>query len=315
MDEIPSDSTVEWLKRSLVYLSDQPRDASCLANAILFELPMCLKMTDMGMFKFVLTFESQEEAHSVSQEYRDVLSYWFYAVNPWDDLDACEMRRVWLELYGIPGHAWAWENIQNIVQCWGDLVCVDSTTREVKTFSVARALVDTKCMSAISGQVLLQVQQKGYRVFIQKAKAPICSYNNKQKHDQDDREATPNYQSTDEEDGYYRDLDVNNEGVEQSGQDDGSERILETCHKGNQNPLEPNSVFWNDEKCVGNVAQIFTSRTLLDSTLGKENQILKVGGCIKEPTFNYGNLDSEATIVNSQCEQSHANGNQLGNST
>ncbi|KAJ8432947.1 hypothetical protein Cgig2_020577 [Carnegiea gigantea] len=194
VDGALSVSTVEWLKKSLVCHSDHPRDASCLANAILFELPMCLKATDMGMFKFILTFESQEEALSVLQEYRDILSYRFRVVNPWDDLE-----------------------------------------------------------------VLLQVQGKGFRVFIQEAKASVCLGKIKQTHDQAVKKSTPSYQSSDEEDDHYLSPEVNCEEVEQPSQIDDSERILDSYQQGKEFQKSPNEISDSreEEHCLGDATQNF----------------------------------------------------------
>lgn len=104
-----------------------------------------------------------EKAISAMEEYKEVLSIWFRNIRPWEETEVCETRRLWIEILGIPGQAWSWENVKKIANCWGELVCTDTPTEKVSSFSMARALIDTTSMSPIEGQVLLYHQRFGFQ--------------------------------------------------------------------------------------------------------------------------------------------------------
>lgn len=46
----------EWLNRSLVCTSDEPRDLATLASAIINDFGQCMKIYALSSFKFILTF-------------------------------------------------------------------------------------------------------------------------------------------------------------------------------------------------------------------------------------------------------------------
>jgi len=52
------------------------------------------------------------------------LDQWFIDLKKWDKYEVCEMRRVWLEIFGLPRHGRSRENFKNIGELWGSFVCL-----------------------------------------------------------------------------------------------------------------------------------------------------------------------------------------------
>jgi len=73
----------------------------------------------------------------------------------WSEDKSCQTRHIWIDTIGIPPHAWKTENIQNIIEIWGDLVGMEMSTSEAKSFVVPRALIDTMQMAKIDDETIL----------------------------------------------------------------------------------------------------------------------------------------------------------------
>ena len=104
---------VEWLKRSLVCTSEEPRDLGALASVLISGFGECTKICSLSSFKFILTFPSVAKMEEVLDKHEE-LDLWFVNIKKWDQNDYCETRRVWLEIFGVPRHGWKWENFKKI---------------------------------------------------------------------------------------------------------------------------------------------------------------------------------------------------------
>jgi len=92
---------VEWLKRSIVCTSHEPRDIQTLSSVG----SLRLKIYSISKFKFLLTFSNEEQMEEVLPNHQE-LNQWFVEFQRWNKYEHCETRRVWLEIFGIPPHGW-----------------------------------------------------------------------------------------------------------------------------------------------------------------------------------------------------------------
>lgn len=96
-----SEEKLNWLRRSLICEFEVPRDLGMIETALHSELPIYTKIYDLGQYKFILTFQNEEEMEEVFQNHRE-LDQWFSSVRKWNTSAVCETRRTWIEVLDPP---------------------------------------------------------------------------------------------------------------------------------------------------------------------------------------------------------------------
>ena len=117
-------SFMEWLSRSIICVSNEPRDLEMLSKLLVKD--DFSKLYALSKFKFILTFGTivQMEASLKNHEELDKC---FHDVKRWDIYEVCDTRRVWIEVFGVPPHGWTQQNFESIASIWGKLVCLESS--------------------------------------------------------------------------------------------------------------------------------------------------------------------------------------------
>ena len=85
---------LEWLKRSLLCISDEPKDIDKLISTISNTFPDEILVRDLGKFKFLLTLESKESKERLKNEEFERLKQWFSSTSNWAEEDVCHTRRL-----------------------------------------------------------------------------------------------------------------------------------------------------------------------------------------------------------------------------
>jgi len=111
-----AEENLEWLERSLTCISDLPRDVDALRIEIQDAFPDKILVRDLGKFKFLLTVESKEMKEKLKIEGEECLKQWFSSFSDWVEEDACQTRKLWLELVGVPIHIWSDQDIKRIAE-------------------------------------------------------------------------------------------------------------------------------------------------------------------------------------------------------
>jgi len=161
---------LEWLDRSLLCISDAPRDIDKIKTMICNTFPEVILVRDLGKFKFLLTMDSKESKERLKNEETDRLKQWFSLINDWAEEDVCQTRRLWLEIVGVPIQIWSEQNIRKIAENWGDVVFVDKSTAAQESFASAKVVIDTLSVNPIEDEAIIQVEGKGFRVSVFEAK-------------------------------------------------------------------------------------------------------------------------------------------------
>ena len=131
---------MEWLKRSIVCESEEPRDLEILSKALVKD--ECSKICALSKFKFILTYHTVEQMEE-SLKNPEKLVQWFHNVKKWDIYEVCETRRVWIEVFGVPPHGWTLQNFKNIASAWGKMVCLETPIQDTISFESMKILIDT----------------------------------------------------------------------------------------------------------------------------------------------------------------------------
>ncbi|MED6110349.1 hypothetical protein PIB30_041995 [Stylosanthes scabra] len=133
----------EMLSRSLLGLSVEPINFLDVEERLLTAWDGLgrIQCRDVGPFRCLLTFESKAIRNEAVTN--QVLMYIFDEVkHHWGPVWSLS-RRVWVEVMGLSTFAWSEETFRRIALLWGKYVYADNRTEEMKSFTVARFLMDS----------------------------------------------------------------------------------------------------------------------------------------------------------------------------
>jgi len=167
---------LEWLGRSLTCCSEAPRDTESLRREINEAFQEQIVVRDLGHHKFLITMDSKETKDRLKIEGKVRLEQWFYSFSDWVESDVCQTRRTWLEIVGLPIQFWSEVNIRSIATNWGDVVMVDKESSTLESLASAKVLIDTLSMYQIEEEAIIQVEGKGFKVFVFEAKTDFTIF-------------------------------------------------------------------------------------------------------------------------------------------
>ena len=128
----------------------------------------------MEAHKTLVTFDSKESMDEALSTRRELLlTNHFKDVRQWSENEWCQMRRTWIECYGIPAHAWNKESIQKIGEVWGKVVCLNKNTEDGRSISVTRTLIDTCVSQFIHEWIYLSSGGKGYDIYVKEIRKEV----------------------------------------------------------------------------------------------------------------------------------------------
>ncbi|KAJ8446314.1 hypothetical protein Cgig2_005845 [Carnegiea gigantea] len=137
----------EWLNRSLVCTTEEPRDIATLASAVNDGFGLCSKICALSSFQFILTFPT---IHQMEESLTNIgeLDQWFSDIKKWSSTyDSCETRKVWLEVFGP--HLMDGKSIYRI-----------------DSFESMKLMIVTNVFKRIDHDMLLTLGDEGYRLMI-----------------------------------------------------------------------------------------------------------------------------------------------------
>ncbi|KAJ8429203.1 hypothetical protein Cgig2_032989 [Carnegiea gigantea] len=152
----------EWLARSLVCTTEEPRDLATLASVIDSGFGLCSKICALSSLKFILTFPTMAQMEESLNNHEE-LDIWFNNIKRWSIDDSCETRRVWVEVFGVPPCGWCWENFDKIASLWGRLITLGKAISRTDSFEPMKMLIVTDVFNRIDQDVILNLRDGGYR--------------------------------------------------------------------------------------------------------------------------------------------------------
>ncbi|KAL1368623.1 hypothetical protein AAHE18_02G135400 [Arachis hypogaea] len=120
----------------------------------------------MGAYKALLTFDSVLNAEEAYTFKMNSLLQLFHRVWRWDESEKSETRRVWLECFAVPLHAWSVDTFRIIGNQWGEVVGYDEATKSCQSFSVGRIQIDTCVLDVINEWVHITIGISGFDVLV-----------------------------------------------------------------------------------------------------------------------------------------------------
>ncbi|KAK7268348.1 hypothetical protein RIF29_21046 [Crotalaria pallida] len=130
-----------WLNRSLIVETKKPFNRKDLLLLMVNPWPTICMIRDLGSFKFIVTFRSYDDREeALKKDYEEAMVNYIRRVRKWTPDVICERRRVWLEIFGIPPHAWNKENFEHITDRIGTIVELDPDTEEGLSMESAKII-------------------------------------------------------------------------------------------------------------------------------------------------------------------------------
>ena len=146
----------EWLRRSLVCTSPEPRDLATLSSVVMHGFDLCAKLRALSSLKYLLTFPIEDRMHEALSQ-QDELHQWFTEIKRWGPEEYCDSRKVWIVILGVPPHGWCWENFKQIAELWGNFICLGKSASIIDSFESMRVLIANKTFQRIDSEILLQL--------------------------------------------------------------------------------------------------------------------------------------------------------------
>lgn len=115
---------------------------------------------------WVLDPDTVEESNNILNEDKDWLELCFTSVRRWKETDLNGRKRVWVNVYGVPLHAWCDQMFRRIGNKLGKVIEIDSTTSSRSVLSKGRIMVDTPYFETICRVFKFQIWQKTFEIHV-----------------------------------------------------------------------------------------------------------------------------------------------------
>ena len=161
-----SKERVSWLERSVIGEISSPIYREEVQKAIGQIGVEVENILSMGMYKFLITFNSKKEAENAANQKQNGLWSFFEEITLWSPEETCQTRRVWIECWGLPIHGWSETNLSKIGEVWGKVVKVDM---DMEDLSYARVLVDIALFPLIKRWVCFTLDGTVYDVYVKES--------------------------------------------------------------------------------------------------------------------------------------------------
>ncbi|GKV32054.1 hypothetical protein SLEP1_g40687 [Rubroshorea leprosula] len=140
----------EWLRGCYVGTARSIEIIPNLQEKLYMEGYFSCRLRPMGGKLVLMDCEEKEELRDLVQGAADWLGQWFIDIQPWTPTAVAKERFVWMRCQGAPLHAWGPEFFEKMAVTWGKFICLDDNTSKKLRFDVARFLISTQIMNAIS---------------------------------------------------------------------------------------------------------------------------------------------------------------------
>ncbi|MED6148184.1 hypothetical protein PIB30_050752 [Stylosanthes scabra] len=124
-------------------------------------------------YRCLITFE-YAEARDATMGDELILSLFDEVIPHWEYFWSLS-RRIWIEVMGLPIGLWCNENYNKIGKLWGKMVKLDDRTKESKSYSTARILLDCFQWERIHEWVSIKIEDRKFEVFVKEFGSEVYS--------------------------------------------------------------------------------------------------------------------------------------------
>ncbi|GKV37516.1 hypothetical protein SLEP1_g45542 [Rubroshorea leprosula] len=164
MEYTVKEEDFEWLKGCYVGIARSVEIVLILQERFYMEGYFSCSLRAMGGKMVLMECEDKEELKDFVQHASDWLGQWFLEVTPWSPSMVAKERFVWIRCQGAPLHAWGPKFFESMASVWGKFISLDDSTSKRRRFDIARFLISTTMMEAISVKRKIQVNGAMYEL-------------------------------------------------------------------------------------------------------------------------------------------------------
>ncbi|KAK9699117.1 hypothetical protein RND81_08G153800 [Saponaria officinalis] len=164
-----AEQNLQWWRRSCIAETNLPREIEVFGQFLTSQWQSITKVCSLGLYKFIITFDTAEEMEEILAKEDHLLSNCFCKMYPWDPYQHCESRRIWLEIIGVPPQCWCRDNFEKIAQIWGELVCLDTSTEKGENLMVGKMLIDTRHLKTIDETIYMYAESLGFKIRVKES--------------------------------------------------------------------------------------------------------------------------------------------------
>lgn len=113
---------------------------------------------------WVLELNSKEVYSKFLKEDQDWLNLMFVFVRPWKEVDVSGRREVWLDVHGVPLHAWCPQFFKKIGNYFGKTLEIAHSTLSKGNLKVGKILVETPIFERISRQFTVKIWRNNFTI-------------------------------------------------------------------------------------------------------------------------------------------------------
>lgn len=112
----------------------------------------------------LLSGENEDSVCRFFQQAASSLSKWFVVIKEWSPSVVFKERREWLNIMGVPTHAWGEDIFKNLAHLAGSYVGVDDSTRLKRRMDVGRVLISASSSEVVNRMVNIKINNKVFVV-------------------------------------------------------------------------------------------------------------------------------------------------------
>lgn len=163
----------QWLQRSLMLETRCPLESHEVSQIVNNWNLGSTKITDLGKFKFIVTFEDVGVLEKALQAIERNLNSKCVSVRKWSNREECRIRCVWVEIFGIPPIGWNSDNMERVTKSIGKVLWIEPRLEDSISMGSAKVQLQTDHMSFIEDHLILQIGEDEFEIFIRELEHPV----------------------------------------------------------------------------------------------------------------------------------------------
>lgn len=149
----------DMLKKSLICVAYNPSSSNSILYQILAEGVANLTIKSLGGPLHIITFDSIEEKEAMLES--KWLEKWYMEVRNAARKTSSLWRETWITIYGVPLHAWSYDNFYKIGCIFEKVLSVNQ-----QQFEYTKILISTDCLFKINCKMALDMEGDKSKIHI-----------------------------------------------------------------------------------------------------------------------------------------------------
>lgn len=145
----PDKTTIQWAKKCLVGFTMKETKAEDIVEFLQSKGYVKSRVCRLSSAAWILDPVSVEEKQNILNEKKEWLNSCFNNIGKWEEYDVNGRRRVWVNIFGVPLHAWCDQMFRRIGNRLGRVLEIDVSTLSKSDLSKGKILIETPTFNRI----------------------------------------------------------------------------------------------------------------------------------------------------------------------